>query len=61
MSCSNPEEDSDAGISIEKHLDTLSVMVTKAPVSNSNILMSHADGKLLLSAILTLSQKIDKF
>jgi len=45
----------------EKHLDTPSAMVAKAPVSDSNISMSHADVKLLSSAILTLSQKIDKF
>ena len=36
-------------------------MAAKAPVSDSNISMSHADVKLLSSAILTLSQKIDKF
>lgn len=57
----DPDEDNNAGISGEKHLDTPSVMAAKAPVSDSNISMSHADVKLLSSAILTLSQKIDKF
>ena len=36
-------------------------MVAKDHVSDSNISMSHADVKLLSSAILTLSEKIDKF
>jgi len=57
----DPDEDNNAGISGEKHLDTPSVMAAKAPVSDSNISMSHADITLLSSAILTLSQKIDKF
>ena len=57
----DPDEDNNAGISGEKHLDTPSVMAAKAPVSDSNVSMSHADVKLLSSAILTLSQKIDKF
>ena len=57
----DPDEDNNAGIAGEKHLDTPSVMAAKAPVSDSNISMSHADVKLLSSAILTLSQKIDKF
>ena len=57
----DPDEDNNAGISGEKHLDTPSVMAAKALVSDSNISMSHADVKLLSSAILTLSQKIDKF
>jgi len=55
------DEHNNAGISGEKHLDTPSVMAAKAPVSDSNISMSHADVKLLSSAILTLSQKMDKF
>jgi len=57
----DPDEDNNAGVSREKHLDTPSVMAAKALVSDSNISMSHADVKLLSSAILTLSQKIDKF
>ena len=57
----DPDEDNNAGISGVKHLDTPSVMAAKARVSDSNISMSHADVKLLSSAILTLSQKIDKF
>ena len=57
----DPEEDNNAGISGEKHLDTPSVMAAKACVSDSNVSMSHADVKLLSSAIPTLSQKIDKF
>ena len=44
----DPDEDNNAGVSELKHLDT-------------NISMSHADVKLLSSAILTLSQKINKF
>ena len=56
----DPDEDNNAEISGEKHLDTPSVMAAKAPVSDSNISMLHADVKLLSSAILTLS-KIDKF
>ena len=55
------DEDNNARISGEKHLDTPSVMAAKAPVSDLNISMSQADVKLLSSAILTLSQKIDKF
>ena len=54
------DEDNNARISREKHLHTPSVMVAKDHVSDLNILMWHADVKLL-SAILTLSQKIDKF
>ena len=57
----DPDEDNNVGISGEKHLGTPSVMAAKACVSDSNISMSHADVKLLSSAILTLSQKIDKF
>ena len=57
----DPDEDNNARISGEKHLDTPSVMAAKAPVSDSNISMSHADVTLLSSAMLTLSQKIDKF
>ena len=58
----DPDEDNKAGISREKHLNTPSVMAAKAHVSDSNISMSHADViKLLSSAILTLSQKIDNF
>ena len=57
----DPDEDNNAGISGEKHLDTSIVMAAKDLVSDSNISMSHADVKLLSSAILTLSEKIDKF
>ena len=57
----DPDEDHNAGISGVKHLDTPSVMAAKARVSDSNISKSHADVKVLSSAILTLSQKIDKF
>ena len=57
----DPDEDNNAGISGEKYLDTPSVMAAKDHVSDSNISMSHADVKLLSSAILTLSEKIDKF
>ena len=57
----DPDEDNNAGISGEKYLDTPSVMAAQDHVSDSNISMSHADVKLLSSAILTLSEKIDKF
>lgn len=43
----DPDKDNNAGISREKHLNTPSVMVAKAPVSDSNISMSHADIKLV--------------
>ena len=36
-------------------------MAAKDHVSDSNILMLHTNVKLLSSAILTLSEKIDKF
>ena len=55
------DEDNNARISREKHLHTPSVMVAKDHVSDSNISMWHADVKFLSSAILILSQKIDKF
>jgi len=57
----NPDEDNNTGISREKHLNTPSVMAAKARMSDSNKSTSHADVKLFSSAILTLSQKIDKF
>ena len=50
----DPDEDNNAGISGEKYLDTPNVMAAKDHVSHSNISMSHADVKLLSSAILTL-------
>ena len=57
----DPDEDNNAGISGVKQLDTPSVMAAKGRVSDSNVSMSHADAKLLSSAILTLSQKLDQF
>ena len=57
----DPGEDDNTELSGENHLDTPSVMAVKDHGSDSNNLMSHADVKLLSSAILTLSEKIDKF
>lgn len=46
----DPDEDNNAGISGEKHLDMPRVMAAKAP-RDSNFSMPHADVKLLSSAI----------
>jgi len=51
----DPDEDNNAGISGEKHLNMPRIMVAMAS-SESNISMSYTDVKLLSSAILTLSQ-----